>query len=491
MLRWQAGVAFALAAVSAAVAQSQRVYVFPQRTSVTADRAGLLVGMCLDPYVIGAPGCADPVTQFARPEAIVVRRWQNGQVVDTRRWSEFTADDPPWVAFYGAADVTGHVSLQAVATPPLNGVAYEVEFVDGTAAARPQEALTGRFLARLDEYSDSFGVFNAELAELRAAFGEDAVLTRVFGQFARQTLYPAMSRDARPRDLARAVSTFLERVDGVLSSTAPQASTLLAVAVGADAEPTAAQRTLLRRHGLPAATGGVESVDLAAAAQFHAVFGDSLVLASAADGAGLALAQRAAHRLAHWRASGLSYSDRQAAYAAAPVFKVTGRGGRFTLSRAPAIDPFDLGYLLKRFRAITRARLEEPRRTRVDRALAELDEALARQPTRRGLPANFAERPLADQTRALLLLGEDLRGTTLAPALRTLLHGGPALTPGLRAALYEEHWLIDAAGLSPRRQAALERQLAELTELSGIRCTLLCAESDRAALLGPEVRARL
>ncbi|MEW6249564.1 MAG: hypothetical protein AB1716_02875 [Planctomycetota bacterium] len=491
MRRSPLGLAFVLLAAGPAVAQLQRVYVFPQETSVSPGQAGLLVGMCLDPKVIGAPGSRDPITRIARPEVIVVRKLSHGEVVEMQSWADVAAGAAqPWVRFEGASDITGHVSLRAVAVRPEPNVTYEVEFLEGTATARPQESLTGSYLARLAEYEASFGVLTRELDELRAAFPADALLNRLVGAFANQSLYPYMSRDARPQDLERKVERFMSQLRSALLSGGPYEQLLLAALVGAAPEPTPAQRAFFERHGISLDRGSLKPREAAAIEQFRGVYGEAIFQACAAlcagepyGGAkGLEMARRALGLLAEWRNAGLACDGPDIAYALGPAFRAEVRDGTALLSRDFGLPAFKLADLITRLTRIRNALGRETRRRNIERGLARVQLRVVPPAVQDTLSAAFFERELPEQTLGLLRLGEYTRDIRLEPALREVLHTGRPLAPALRLALGERRWLIDVQGLSERDRRILTRQIEELTKLAGIECTLLDSAQDRQRL---------
>ena len=97
---------------------------------------------------------------------------------------------------------------------------------------------------------------------------------------------------------------------------------------------------------------------------------------------------------------------------------------------------------------------------------------------------DFWDQELTQQTCALVLLGEQIRGIPLPPGLQELLCKGPPLPLALRVALQEERWLIDVRGLERRERQRLEPHVAEFEGLSGVACTLLTSESTRQHLAG-------
>jgi len=100
-------------------------------------------------------------------------------------------------------------------------------------------------------------------------------------------------------------------------------------------------------------------------------------------------------------------------------------------------------------------------------------------------PGDFWDQELTQQTCALVLLGEQIRGIPLPPGLQKLLHKGPPLSPALRVALQEERWLIDVRGLEGRERQRLEPHVAEFEELSGVACTHRPATGHPQLLPGP------
>lgn len=493
MCRWLAGFGFVLLMAASAAGQGQqRVYVFPQTTTVSPGQPGLINAMCLDPTVIGAPGTNDPITRWQRPDVMVIRRLRNGQVVGTQRGSDLVRGVTPWVRFEGASDITGRVALRAVAARPETGVSYEVEFIDGTAASRPQEALTGDVLARLSEFDQSFGVINAELCELRAAFPADALLTRLYATFAQRALYPAMSRDVPANELARDTRRFIGRLESACQTTNGEAQALLATFLAGAAEPTSVQRAVLERHGMASDKVELADDELAAVEQVRKAYAETMFQGCAglcggdanAAADGLVLARRAMERLAAWHQAGVRCDGPEIAYALGPAFDVTFRNGEPWLSRETGIAAFSLPQLAKRFDGIRDAMSNKTRRENLGKELARLQERLARLNVTSRLPGEFWDWDVPQQACALVLLGEQIRGVPLQPWLEKLLHAGPALALTLRVALQERRWLIEAGSLGVRERQMLERRAAELTELTGIACTLLTSESTRDELAG-------
>lgn len=492
--RWQAGFVFLLlgASIAAGQGQRQRTYVFPQTARVTPGEPGLVNAMCLDPKVNGAPETGDPITCWERPDVIVIRRLRGGQVVGTQRGSDLAQGATPWVRFEGASDVTGHVALQALAVQPEAGVGYEVQFVEGTAAARPQEGLTGFHLTRLKEFDGSFGVIGQELRELHAAFPADGLLTRLYEAFAQQALYPAMSRDVPAQELERGTRRFVARLESACQAADGEVQTLLAVLFAGTPEPTNAQRAFLARHGI--SWGDVEFAadELAAVAQFRRAYTETMLQACAglccgepnATADGLALARRGLDRLVRWHRAGLRCDGPNIAYALGPAFKVTFRNGEPWLGREIGPAAFNLPQLVRRLRGVREALTSEKRRGNLEKELVRLHERLARLNVSPRVSGNFWDQELPQQTCALVLLGEQIRGIPLPPGLQKLLHKGPPLPLALRVALQEERWLIDVRGLEGRERQRLEPHVAEFEELSGVACTLLTSESTRQRLAG-------
>jgi hypothetical protein len=478
------------ASIATGQGQQQRTYVFPQTTRVGAGQPGLIDAMCLDPKVIGAPGTGDPVTCWERPEAIVIRRLRNGQVIGTQRGSDLAQGATPWVRFEGASDITGHVALQALAVQPEAGITYEVQFIEGTAAARPQEGLNGLHRARLREFDASFGVIDQDLRELHAAFPADGLLTRLYEAFAQQTLYPAMSRDAPAQRLERGTRQFVSRLENACLAADGEVQALLAAFLAGTSEPTAAQRAFFERHGITWGDVDLAPDELAAVEQFRTAYTETMFQACASlclgepngTADGLALARRGLERLVAWHQAGVPCAGPDIAYALGPAFKVTFRGGAPWLSRETALPAFSLPQLVRRFRDVREALTNAKRRATIEKNLVQLHEHLARLNVRPQLSADFWNQELAQQTCALVLLGEETRGLPLHSGLQTLLCKGPPLGTTLRVALQERRWLIDTRGLTSSEQRTLEQQVAEFSELTGVACTLLTRASTREDL---------
>ena len=493
MGRWLAGFVFLLLAAGIAVGQGpprQRTYVFPQTTRVSLDQPGLVDAMCLDPKVVGAPETGDLITCWERPDALVIRRLRNGQVIGTQRGADLGPGSAPWVRFEGASDIAGHVALRALAVRSEPGVAYEVQFVSGTAAARPQEGLSGFYLARLREFDGSFGVITQELRDLHAAFSADGLLTRLYEAFAQQTLYSGMSRDVPARDLEHSTRRFVARLDSACQAADGNVQALLAALLAGAPELTAAQRAFFARHGITSGDVVLAADEWAAVEQLRRAYTPTMLQAcvglclgepnAAADG--VVLARRGIERLVTWQRAGVPCAGANIAYALGPPFTVTFRSGEPWLSRETGLAAFSLPQLVRQFRGVREALTNEKRRDHVARELLRLHERLARLNTGAQLSAGFWDQQLPQQTWALVLLGEQTRGIPLPPGLQKLLHQGPPLPPALRVALQERRWLIDVRDLPDRERQTLERDGAEFEELTGIACTLLTSESTRQDL---------
>lgn len=492
MLKRLAGAIFVLLMTSTAAGQRQTVYVFPQQTTVTAARPGLINAMCLDPDVIGAPETTDPITRWQRPEVIVVRRLHDDQVTGTQRWSELGPDSRPWVCFEGASDIVRRVALRARATRPESGITYEVEFVEATAAARPQEVLTASSLARLEEFEGSFGVITEDLNELRAAFPPDALLIRLYETFAQQVLYPAVSRDVPAAELERATQRFLNWVQGLFAIGDGKVRALLAVFLGGSSELTAEQRAFFARHGITWDDVDISTPELTATEQFRQAYAPAVLQACTdlcqgeprAAAEGLRFAQQGLTRLAAWHQAGLSCDGASVAYALGPAFQVTCRNGQPWLTRQTGLGAFNLSQLLRGVRDMHAVLASDRRCRNLKRQLARLDERLARLNTSTRLPGDFWEQEAAQQAQTLLLLGAELPRVPLEPLLERIVRTGSALPPALRVALREGDWLIDVRELTSRERRTLERQVRELEQLTGIGCTLLTSEGSRQSLAG-------
>jgi hypothetical protein len=444
MYRWPAGVILGLVAASTALGQSQRAFTFPQRTRVGGGASGLLTAMCLDPQIIGAPGTGDPVTVWEHPEAIVVHRLRDGQVVGTQRGSEVLQGPTPWVRFEGASNIAGHVALRAIAVRPEAGVTYEVQILEGTAAARPQEGLSGLYLGRLAEFDGSYGVITRELQELHAAFPPDALLTRLFEAFAQQTLYPAMSANVPARELESAARRFLMRLDGACQTVDAEAQALLAGVLASTGAPTAAQRAFFERHGVSWDDVELSDEERATAERFQKAYAETIFQGCGgichgervATAAGLTLARRGMERLVAWQRAGVSCDGPDAAYALGPAFKVTFRNGEPLLGRDTGLTAVNLTQLV-----------------------------------RRGQAGHAGKRGAHNEVRPLGLFAK-----------------GPPLPAALSAALQEQRWLIDVRGLKARELETLQRRLDEFEKLTGVAYTMLASEDARERLAGEEVR---
>ncbi len=493
MGRRLAGLVFLLLAAGIATGQGpprQRTYVFPQTTRASLDQPGLINAMCLDPKVVGAPETGDSITCWEHPEALVIRRLRNGQVIGTQRGADLGPDSPPWVRFEGASDIAGHVALRVLAVRSEPGVAYEVQFVEGTAAARPQEGLSGLYLARLREFDGSFGVITQELQELQAAFAADGLLTRLCEEFAQRTVYPAMSRDVPARDLERTTRRFVARLDSACQAGDDEVQALLAVLLAGIPELTAAQRAFFAQHGVRWHDVELAADELSAVEQFRQAYTSTMLQACVslclgepnAGADGVVLARRGIERLVAWHRAGVPCAGPNIAYALGPSFTVTFRNGEPWLSRETGVAAFSLPQLVRRFRGVREALTNEKRRDNLERELLRLHERLARLNASAQLSAGFWDQQLPQQTSRLVLLGEQIRGIPLPPGLQRLLHKGPPLPPALRVALQERRWLIDVRGLAERERQTLEQHGAEFEELTGIACTLLTSASTRQDL---------
>jgi hypothetical protein len=299
-----------------------------------------------------------------------------------------------------------------------------------------------------------------------------------------------MSRDESPFAMARKTDRFIDGLERVFRDARPDVRAMMALLVAGGAELSAEQRAFFERHGIR--VGGVELSDeeRVAVERFGEAYVETVLQACAkmcwgereAGPAGLEQARDSLQMLAAWHGEGLSCDGPQIGYAIGPAFQVVVRNGKPWLVRDTDLEEFNLPELVGRLRKIHRMLETDGRRRNLKRELRKLDERLARLEMTTRLPDDFWERGRGEQTLALLLFGEQLRGVALRPMLRTLLHAEPRLQPALRVALGEARWLIDVRELDERNLGILEPHVAEFTELSGVACTLLTSESSRRQL---------
>lgn len=245
---------------NAAEAQVQRVYLRPQKVTVTGSQpSAILRGMCLDKDINGAPGSADRITEFSDAGSLVIHRIENGNRVASRTVAQDAAAKDVWVEFRGANDISNGINLQVTTKRQEPGVSYEVEVVRGLATARERvdDGVNDRLvsdeklLKRLKIYEPAFTITDRLLNEL-AVFSEQSPIKSWAEAQAQQSVVWESAREgsAAPEELAKSTEGFVDSVIDAVRKAQGSEQELMACFVAGEANLTAVQRRFFADRGV-------------------------------------------------------------------------------------------------------------------------------------------------------------------------------------------------------------------------------------------------
>lgn len=207
----------------------QRVYVHPQEVAVDPSAGGVLLGMCLDKGVIGAPRDCDPIAHWSHPQdVLVVKRTKDGTNPFNPKLgppTEVTLADvlktpaaEREIEFVGAVDTSDGVNLRAKLTAKADkGTAYSVVVKQAVAVARKEEGMPPEVVRWVEESRKPLAGVEQLLADVRKHLPGSPFAKLLHG-YAQEKVYWPLGKNGKVVEGAAAVQAFAAEVGAVIAA---------------------------------------------------------------------------------------------------------------------------------------------------------------------------------------------------------------------------------------------------------------------------------
>lgn len=253
-----------LLAVSGAVAADhplQRVYVHPQAVTVDDTAGGVLLGMCLDKGVIGAPRDCDPIAHWSHPQDVfVVKRTREADNPFNPRLGppmeialEEVLKKPAGereVEFVGAVDTSDGVNLRAKLTAKADkGCAYAVVVKQAVAAARKEEGMPAEVVRWVEESRKPLAETEKLLADVRKHL-PGSPFAHLLRGYMQEKVYWPLGKSGETGDGVAAVRAFVAEVGAVVAAVPEERRAAVARLVYGDTDDEPVGRLVARLGAL-------------------------------------------------------------------------------------------------------------------------------------------------------------------------------------------------------------------------------------------------
>jgi hypothetical protein len=235
----------------------QRVYVHPQTVSVDAKAGGVLLGMCLDKGVIGAPRDRDPIAHWSHPrDVLVVKRTRVadnpfnprlGPPVETSLEDVLkTPAEEREVEFVGAVDTSDGVNLRAKLTAKADkGCAYAVVVKQAVAAARKEEGMPAEVVRWVEESRVPLADTEKLLADVRKLL-PGSPFAHLLRGYMQEKVYWPLGKSGETADGVAAVRAFAAEVGAVVAAVPEERRAAVARLVYGDTDDEPVGRLVAR-----------------------------------------------------------------------------------------------------------------------------------------------------------------------------------------------------------------------------------------------------